>query len=89
MMAPYSDPRKIPGEVVHAKARTVTNEKLCQRLYGSNWKVKVVPGVVLSVTKALMVPVSRVLSLLTGKLHQLSSVPLSKLVMSRSDQFLI
>ncbi len=50
-MAPYSDPRKIPGAVVHAKARAVLNEKQCQRLYWSNWKVKVVPGVVVSVTE--------------------------------------
>ncbi len=51
MMAPYSDPRKMPGAVVHAKARAVTNEKLCQRLHGSNWKVKVVPGAAVSVTE--------------------------------------
>ena len=48
IMAPGSDQRKVPGTVVHIKARAVTSEAYCKRLYGSLWKAKLVPGIVVS-----------------------------------------
>ncbi len=45
-----TDPRKIVGSVVYARASMVTSDAECARRYGANWKIKVVKGTVLSAT---------------------------------------
>ena len=44
-----SDPRRVPGSLVTAKAIHVTSESECNRLYGINKKTKWVVGIVLDV----------------------------------------
>ena len=48
-MAPTSDPRRIVGNIVHAKAIHVTNLAECARRYGSKKKTKKLRGVVQNV----------------------------------------
>ena len=48
-MAPTSDPRRIVGNIVHAKAIHVTNIAECARRYGSKKKSKKLRGVVQNV----------------------------------------
>ena len=48
-MAPTSDPHRIVGNIVHAKAIHVTNLAECARRYGSKKKTKKLRGVVQNV----------------------------------------
>jgi len=44
------DPRLVIGNQVHALARHVTHESHAKRLFGSNWKTKLVTGTFLPPT---------------------------------------
>ena len=48
-MAPTLDPRRVAGNIVHAKAIHVTNLAECARRYGSKKKTKKLRGVVQNV----------------------------------------
>ena len=47
-MVPTADQRNMVGSTVHAKAIYIMAESECQRLYGSQEKVKIVDGFVVN-----------------------------------------
>ena len=52
MVRTKSDPRKVPGAIVHTKCTNVTaTAKECHRLYGAAFKTRFTDGVVLEVRK--------------------------------------
>ena len=48
-MPRQSDPRGVPGTAVYTRARLVTHSSECARLYGTNWKTKVVSGKIVKI----------------------------------------
>lgn len=50
-MVRTSDQRLVVGNRVHTRARLLTSDVKCRRMYGANWKVKKISGTVLRVIK--------------------------------------
>ena len=64
---PRANTRKVPGSNIHALARHVTSIQECRRLFGSNWSLKIVNGVVISARHHQLLNNHRKSWLITGK----------------------
>jgi hypothetical protein len=59
-------PRKVVGNRIRAKAKHVTSDVECKRRYGSNWKTKMLYGVVVDVENIINPTLKSNKTMITG-----------------------